>query len=527
MSMERPAALLALLLAVSALAAGAGAGPAAAVPDARLAVSDVTVTPGTATVGAQVVVDATLRNSAGSPSAIEVRRVELRDGDDTLVTATDVGSLSAGDTLAVPLETTFDEPGVRTLTLRVVGEADDGDRVTVTRPVPVTIEQAPPQVAVQTGPAAVDSPTRVAVTVGNPTTAPIRDVAVRLADPLGAPNRSVAFVPAFAAGTETVVNLSTVPDEVGAQMLGVVVAYTDASGVEREVSRDVAVSVAPHEPDLGVEVRQRPAPEDDGGAVAGGLSGLIGGGAAGATGGGEEPESPQTTYTVEVTNFGSVQASDVVVTPVTGNHTLPRQRLDGSLGPGESGTVAVDLGGVRSHGTVEFRVDYRAGTRAASMTYAYDYRPEVAGIELTDVAVSRSGNGSIQVSGNIVNVGRGPAQGVIVEVVREGNVTPTYPARRYFVGELDGSDFAPFDLTARATGAVDDVVVRVIAREDGVESTRTVALPAPPAESDGENSLPTGLLATLALGVPLAALVGVGWRRRRGGDEGEGDGEES
>jgi len=152
MSVERPAAVLALLLAVSALAAGAGAGPAAAVPDARLAVSDVTVTPGTATVGAQVVVDATLRNSAGSPSAIEVRRVELRDGDDTLVTATEVGSLSAGDTLAVPLETSFDEPGVQTLTLRVVGEADDGDRVTITRPVPVTIEQAPPQVAVQTGP---------------------------------------------------------------------------------------------------------------------------------------------------------------------------------------------------------------------------------------------------------------------------------------------------------------------------------------------------------------------------------------
>ena len=517
MSIERPAAVLALLLAVSALAAGAGAGPAAAVPDARLAVSDVTVTPGTATVGAQVVVDATLRNSAGSPSAIEVRRVELRDGDDTLVTATEVGSLSAGDTLAVPLETSFDEPGVQTLTLRVVGEADDGDRVTITRPVPVTIEQAPPQVAVQTGPAAVDSPTRVAVTVGNPTTAPIRDVAVRLADPLGAPNRSVAFVPATAAGTETVVNLSTVPDEVGAQMLGVVVAYTDASGVEREVSRDVAVSVAPHEPDLGVEVRQRPDPEDDGG--------LIGSGAAGATGGGEEPESPQTTYTVEVTNFGSVQASDIVVTPVTGNHTLPRQRLDGSLGPGESGTVAVDLGEVRSHGPVEFRVDYRAGTRAASMTYAYDYRPEVAGIELTDVAVSRGGNGSIQVSGNIVNVGRGPAQGVVVEVVRKGNVTPTYPARRYFVGELDGSDFAPFDLTARATGAVDEVSVRIIAREDGVESTRTVALPAPPAGSDGGNSLPTGLLATLALGVPLAALVGVGWRRRRGGHMG--DGEES
>jgi hypothetical protein len=518
MSAERPAALLAALLAVSALAAGAG--PAAAVPDARLAVSDVTVTPDTATVGAQVVVDATLRNSAGSPSAVEVRRVELRDGDESLVAATDVGSLSPGDTLAVPLATAFDEPGARTLTLRAVGRDADGDRVTVTRPVPVTVEQAPPQVSVRTGPAAVDSPTRVAVTVGNPTTAPVRDVAVRLADPLGAANRSAAFVPTLAAGDEEVVNLSTVPDEAGERTLGVVVAYTDASGVEREVRRDVGVGVAPHEADLGVEVRRQPAPEDDGAAVPSGLAGLVGGGAAGATGGDEESESPATAYTVEVTNFGSVRAADVVVTPVVGNRTLPRQRLDDPLAPGESGVVTADLGRVRSHGTVEFRVDYRAGTRTASTTYALDYRPEVAGLELTDVDVRRSENGSIRVSGNLVNVGRGPAQGVVVEVVREGNVTPTYPARRYFVGELGGSDFAPFDLTARATGRVEDVTVRVVAREDGVEATRTVALSVPPAEGSGGNSVPTGLLVALAVGLPLAALVGVGWRRRRNGEEG-------
>lgn len=506
MSADRLAALFAALLAVSALAGGA-----AAVPDARLAVTDVTVTPEVATVGSQVVVDATIRNSAGSPSPVEVETVELRD-DGVRVAADDVGSLSPGDTVSVPLATAFDEPGARTLTLRVVGRDADGDRVTVTRPVPVTVEQAPPQVSVQTGPAAVDSPTRVAVTVGNPTTAPIRDVAVRLVEPLGSANRSAAFVPALAAGTEEVVNLSTVPRAAGDQSLAVVVAYTDASGVEREVRREVAVSVAPHDPDLGVEVRRQPPPENDEGAVPSGLSGLIGGGAT--SSGESEDERTSTTYTVEVTNFGTVRAADVVVTPVAGNRTLPRQRLDDVLGPGESGTVTVDLGRIRTHGPVVFRVRYRAGTRGATTTtYTLDYRPEVAVLELTDVNVRRSENGSIAVSGNLVNVGRGAARGVVVEVVRSENVTPTYPARRYFVGELDGSGFAPFDLTARATGQVEAVEIRVVSREDGVTSTRTVALPLPP-PPEGDDGAPSGLLLALAVGVPLAALVGIGWRRR-------------
>jgi hypothetical protein len=516
MSAER-AALLAALVACSVLAGAAG--PAAAVPDARLAVSDVTVTPDTATVGAQVVVDATLRNSAGSPAAVEVERVELRGEDgDVRAAATGVGSLSPGDTLALPLATTFETPGARTLTLRVVGEDPDGDDVTVTRPVPVAVEGAPPQVSVETGPAAVDSPTRVAVTVGNPTTAPVRDVAVRLVEPLGRANRSAAFLPTLAAGATETVNLSTVPDTPGDRTLRVAVNYTDASGVERGVTRTVTVAVAEHVADLGVEVRRAPA-EDEAGApaVPDGLAGLVGGGAAGAaTGGGgdDESDAPPTRYTVEVTNFGTVRAGDVVVTPVAGNRTLPRQRLDDALAPGDSGTVTVDLADVRRDGPVEFRVDYRAGTRATVTTTTMTYRPEVAGLELTDVDVRRSENGSIRVSGNLVNVGRGPAQGVVVSVVGEGNVTPTYPARRYFVGELGGSDFAPFDLTARTTGAVSEVRVRIVAREAGAASSRAVALPVPPPPERGGGT-PTGLLVAVAVGLPLAALVGVGWRRTR------------
>jgi hypothetical protein len=510
---------LSLLLVVALAVAGSAAGPVAAVPDARLAVADVTVTPGTPTVGAQVVVDATVRNSAGSPSPVELTQVELRGPGGVRASADGVGSLSPGDTLAVPLATAFDEPGAQVLTLHVEGRTADGTRVSVDRPVPVTVESAPPQVAVRTGPAAVDSPTRVAVTVGNPTTAPLRDVAVRLADPVGRANRSAAFVPTLPAGAETTVNLSTVPDAAGERTLRVAVNYTDASGVERRAAREVRLRVAEHVADLGVEVRRAPSREADDQAVPGGLSGLVGGGGGAVGGGGEsaaETDSPPTRFVVEVTNFGTVRAGDVVVTPVAGDRRLPRQRLDAALAPGESGSVTVDLADVTRSGPVEFRIDYRAGTQPASTATTLDYRPRVAGLELTDVDVVRTGNGSLAVSGNVVNVGRGPARGVVVEVVRGGNVTPVYPERRYFVGELDGSDFAPFDLTARTTASVDEVQVRIVAREDGEASTRTVALPVPPADG-GDGGVPVGLV-VLAVGLPLAALVGVGVRRRRGGE---------
>ncbi len=510
MSSVRPA--VALIVAVAVV--GSAVGPVTAVPDARLAVADVTVTPETPTVGAQVVVDATVRNSAGSPSPVEVTRVELRGSDGVRASAGGVGSLSPGDTVAVPLATTVDSPGARVFTLRVEGRTADGARVNVERPVPIAVESASPQVAVETGPAAVDSPTRVAVTVGNPTAAPVRDVAVRLAEPAGRANRSTAFVPTLPGGAETTVNLSTVPDAAGERTLSVAVDYTDASGVERRVTRDVSLRVADHVADLGIAVRRAPPEDTAEPAVPNGLSGLVGDGPT--DGGDEESDTPPTRFVVEVTNFGTVRAADVVVTPVAGDQTLPRQRLDGPLEPGDSGRLTVDLADVGRSGPVEFRVDYRAGTRRASTTATLDYRPRVAGLELTDVDVTRSGNGSLAVSGNVVNVGRGPAQGVVVEVVGEGNVTPVYPERRYFVGELAGSDFAPFDLTARATGPADRVQVRIVARQGGAESVRTVALPVPPADDD--DGVPVGLVA-LAVGLPLAALVGAGVRRRRRGGE--------
>ncbi len=130
------------------LLAGAGfAAPALAdVPDARLVVSDVTVTPGAPDPGNTTTVEFTVENSAGSASGVTLDRVVLREADNETVyaEAEGLGSLSVGDDVTLELATAFEETGVTELEIVVeaADEADDdGERetVTVTRPITVVV----------------------------------------------------------------------------------------------------------------------------------------------------------------------------------------------------------------------------------------------------------------------------------------------------------------------------------------------------------------------------------------------------
>jgi hypothetical protein len=488
---------------------------AVAVPDARLTVSDVTVSPETPVVGETVTVTTTVALSAGSPSAAKVERVELvtKDGD-RIANAGGPGSLSPGDSLAVPLTVSFDDPGVRDLTLRVVGEDADGDTVIIRRPVPVAVETASPQVELTVSDAAVDSPTRVQVELSNPAATAVRNLAVTFAEPLGEATVERRVVPTLAAGATTTVNLTTVPEAAGNQRLAVDVAFTGDSGTEQVRTAERQVEVDPFVDDLGVSVsRVEPEADGGGGDVAGGLAGLLGGAAGGAAGGqltqgGGEESEPTTRVAVRVTNFGTVVADDMVVTPVVSDRTLPRVALDETLAPGETATVEVDLAGVRERTSVTMRLDYAAGVRDGQTTATYDWRPAVAEVTLTDLDVSRTEDGTVRITGNAANVGTGEATGLVVSVVESEGVRPTYPQRDYFAGTVDGSDFAPFDLTAAVDGAR-TITVEISYRTDGVPVTREVAVPVPAGEG-GDGGALGSLDASVPVGVLLVALLAVG-----------------
>ncbi|WP_101294285.1 COG1361 family protein [Halegenticoccus soli] len=500
--------LFALALALSA------AGPAGAVPDARLTVSNVAVAPGTPLVGETVTVTATVRNSVGSPSPVEIERIELREGDAVLDRAERVGSLSPGDDLSVPLTAAFDGAGVRTLELRVVGVDADGDEVSVARPVPIAVEDAAPRLELAVPSPAVDAETPVRVTVSNPSETPVRNLVVRFDDPLGEPGIDRRAIPVLGPGATATVNLTAVPDAEGEQPVRVALDYATEAGTESTTAAERTVSVAPFVDDVGVEVRPEAprateGPTDAAGSLGGLLSGA--GSAAGVTDGGQaEGDAPTTRYEVVVTNFGTVPVENVVVTPRAGDTALPRERIDGPLAPGERATATVDLADVREPTEVRFALAYDAGVRAGSAEAGFEYRPPVGEIRITDANVTARDDGTVAVTANAANVGRGEVTGLVAEVVPTEAVRPTYPQRDYFVGTVDGSDFAPFELTARVDDGAETIPVRLTYQVDGVDRQRVVDLPyEPPRErSGGGFSLGSaGAGAAASAGLTLGALA--------------------
>ena len=123
------------VLCVAAVAVGA-------VPDARMTITDTSVSTDRPAVGEPVTVNATVANSGVSPSAVDVTSVSVVEDGETLAEATGPGALSPGDDLAVSLSLTFEEAGERDLRVEAEGEDENGETVTVGVPLSVAVTEA-------------------------------------------------------------------------------------------------------------------------------------------------------------------------------------------------------------------------------------------------------------------------------------------------------------------------------------------------------------------------------------------------
>ncbi|MFC7228482.1 hypothetical protein N0B31_13805 [Salinirubellus salinus] len=322
----------------------------AAVPDARITVSDVTVAPDGPVTGEPVTVTATVQNSGGSPEPVEIDRVVLRraDGGERLATADEPGALSQGGALTVDLVTEFEAAGRVDLEVVAVGTDTNGNETRAVRPFTVVVERAPPTMDVVVADPVVGVESDVAVTVSNPSATERRNLELTLSGPDG--ERTRATVPALAAGASTTVNLSLRPNEAGPREGELSLAYTTSTGDRARTTQSLAYEVTPFREDLGVSVSRTPPADGGDGGDGAGLGGAVAGGGGGGGGDGTPDDTgPAESVTVEVTNFGNTAASGVVVRPVltsdaAADRTLPREPV-GDLAPGESATVQVDLGG--------------------------------------------------------------------------------------------------------------------------------------------------------------------------------------
>jgi hypothetical protein len=500
-------ASLAALVVVSLFAPLAGV--AGAVPDARLTVSDVAVTPGTPVTGAPVTVSVTVSNGGGSPDAVEISEVRLVEDGDVLARSLDPGSLSPGGTLTVPLTLRFGDSGVRDLTVQVVGSDQDDERVEAQRPLSLVVESAPPLVELNATDLVAAHRTDVPVTVSNPTTDTLRNVVVSLSTPNGDAVVGRRTVASLDAGTEEDLNFSVRPARAGDSTLRVTVDYTTASGTRATETYDHPVRVASLDDDVGVRVSTLP-PEEEQQQPAAGQLGVLLGGTAG--GGGEatrdqDGEGEAARVSVTVTNFGNAPISRVVATPrIVGNGgetTLARIGVPGPIAPGEETTVTVPLERAPG-GDLFVDVSYDVGTGSSTATGRFDFRPRTGAVRLTGVDLAFA-DGVLTVAGNAGNVGRGSVTGLVVSVGEAPGVTPAYPQRDYFVGTVEGSEFAPFELTARVDTNASSVPVLVTYTVDGDTREERVDLPLSNVERDDQQDRRAPL--TLWVGVGVVAMA--------------------
>ena len=476
--------------------------------DARLTLTDTTVTPGTPTAGAPITVETTVRLSGGSDTPLTLDNVTVVDSDgERLGRATDLGRLSPGETLSVPVTITVDDPAVYDLRVIARGTDSDDEGARATRPVTVGVERGAPLVEIRNATLIAGTDNTVEAAVSNPTTAPLRDIEVRVIDP-DSGEQTRRTVPALAAGASETLTFEVRAGASGERDLTLGTTSTDPTGAVSRATHSRAVTVEPLTEDVGV--RARPAPTtDETDQVASGISGLIGGGGGGGAlqQQGDGGEQDAALVDVTVTNFGNAPVERVVLTARSPDGAVlspvGRLTVTDRLAPGESATVQTDLGSVRGVDGVRFVAAYRLADGSGESVATYDYSARRANATITGADVTVEEDGGLSIDGNLANTGTGELRSAVVRVVPDDRVRPAYPQRTYFVGTVAGSEFAPFELTAQADVAnASSVTVEITYTTDGEQVRQTATLPVPERQT-GDSTGPS----TTVLGVGSAVLA--------------------
>lgn len=461
-------------------------------------VTNVTVSPTSPAPGESVRFTATIRNLGSSGDPLRIDSVEIRDGRGNGLPVynevEDVGTLSPGADITVPLTTSFEDAGTRDLRVRVEGEnANTGESVELRYPVAVSVQERHPQIDVQADDSVADVATNGTVTIANGLDTSISNVEVTVSGDgvTMLDDRSVNA--SVAQGATATADFRFRPERAGTHELRANVSYTLPSGTERTVTQSQTIETEAARGGVVLETSR--------------------------SGSGTEQ-----TLGVTIVNQGNTPAEDIVVTGESENATVSQTIVDSVPA---SSTERVRLNATLSSPTADVVVtaEYQSGSTQRTVSTARTLRATPATIELTGLDVAREGS-LLQITGTTSNVGTTAARSVVVRVRPGENVEPAPPNRDFFVGEVPGSDFSSFDLTARATGNVSAIPLEVRYLVDGERKTETFSvpvgsgLPEEPAQGSSGGGPGAGLFAVVGLAlVALLVVAGILVRRYRQGDD--------
>lgn len=482
---------------------------AIAAPDAQLTVGDVTVEPETPTAGAPTTVTATVESSVGSDEPVSIERVTLLDEEGENVTsATNLGMLSPGDDLSVPLTATFEEPGERNLELEVLARNATGGETTVNRPVTVVVESGAPTLETNVDSVVANTTTPVSTTVSNPTETTLRDVVVTMGGEHVEMSTDERVISALEPGEEREVTFDLRAVNVtGETLLRSDVIYRTPAGTTDRVNQTRVLGVEPREDEVTIRVTTDTAIEDaDDDAVDAPEIGFDIPGIGGGNGDGEPTPTGETVVTVS--NVGNAPVSNVVLESMTDEGHLATQPVTTELGPGEEQSVPVSLSTVPETADVTFEATYEVPTAHGDnsterVSTVLERGADRGTVVVTGVDIDID-QGEATVTGDVGNPGDGTVTGVVVAAEEDEGVTPIYPNRDFFVGEVESDSFAPFEVTASVGEDATHLPVEVQYFIDGEERTETLSLPLDGVERTEEES---GLSWWLPVGVGFGALA--------------------
>ena len=492
--MRYGAAVLACLVVVGSLPVSvAGA-------SVNASISKVKVSPSSPAPGETVTFETTVRNLENSDAPLEINDIAIRKSGGRGITeyerVSNLGSISPGSTLEVPLTASFDSAGSKDLRVIVYGrDRGTGENVELKYPVQLNVQERHPQVDIMANDSVAGVESTGEVTVANGLDTQITNVEVVVEGDGVEMTRSRTVESSVAQNESATAPFRFRPTSAGQHTLTATVKYTIAGDISRTTTRTTVIESDPLRNSVELDTTAVGSGTDRG-------------------------------LRVAVSNGANAPITDVIVSATSENASFQRVLLE-NISASTTRQVRLNATMDEPRADVTVTADYELGTETERTTTETTLRSVPGTIDLTGLDVLRQG-GRLQISGSASNIGSTDADSVLVSVVDTENVTPATPNRDYFVGTVPASDFVSFDVYARTEGNVTSVPLEVTYLVDDTRKRQTFDVDidrlGSPAQQDGQDGGGGGsgnsmLPVFVAGGLALLVVVGVLVRRYRRGDD--------
>ncbi|RKS82008.1 hypothetical protein BDK61_1305 [Haloarcula quadrata] len=464
-------------------------------------ISTVDVSPSSPAPGETVTFDTTVRNLESSDAPLEINDIAIRKSGGRGITeyerVSDLGSISPGSTLEVPLTASFDSAGSKDLRVIVYGrDRKTGDNIELKYPVQLNVQERHPQMDITADDSVAGVESTGEVTVANGLDTQITNVEIVVEGDGVKMTKSRTVRSSVAENGSITAPFRFRPESAGEHSLTATISYTVDGDTTRSTTRTTVIDSDP----------LRNSVELDTTAVGSGTDRAL---------------------RVAVSNGANAPLSDVMISATSENASFQRVLLE-NISASTTRQVRLNATMDEPRADVTVTANYELGTETEQMTTETTLRSVPGTIDLTGLDVIRQG-GRLQISGSASNVGSTDADSVLVSVVNTESVTPATPNRDYFVGTVPASDFVSFDVYAQTTGNVTSVPLEVTYLVDDTRKRQTFdvdidrmgasAQQAGQDDDSGGGDQNSMLPVFIAGGLALLVVVGVLVRRYRRGDD--------